>query len=69
MPKSKCPTKWKVAHPTKAAAQAHAAALRAKPGGKRQHAYECPEGHWHVGSSGVRNHAQAMKGQKRKRRR
>jgi GH24 family phage-related lysozyme (muramidase) len=65
MPKSKCPTKWKVAHATKAEAQAHAAQLRRKPGGKAQHAYHCPEGHWHVGSGAVRRHAVNLKRKRR----
>lgn len=66
MPKSKCPTKWKMAHPTKAGATAHAKALNRKPGGARQHAYPCPEGHWHVGSSGVKRHADNLKRRKRR---
>lgn len=68
MPKSKCPTKWKVVHPTKAAAQAHAKDLRRK-GARSQEAYQCPEGHWHVGSGKVKRHARSMKGNKTKGRR
>lgn len=66
MPKSKCPTKWKIAHASKAEAEKHAASLRAKPGGRPQHAYACPEGHWHVGSGKVRRHAQALKRRNRR---
>jgi len=53
MPRSKCPTKWKVAHATKAEAQQHARELRAK-GARGQEAYQCPEGHWHVGNGFVK---------------
>lgn len=57
MPRSKCPTKWKKVYPGPAEAKADAARLRTMPGGRRQGAYQCPEGHWHVGSASVKNHA------------
>lgn len=55
MPRSKCPTKWKIAHPDKASAERHAAELRRK-GARGQEAYQCPEGHWHVGNGRVKRH-------------
>lgn len=60
MPKSKCPTKWKLVHPNKAEAEAEAKRLRSK-GARRQGAYQCPEGHWHVGNGSVKRHAAALK--------
>lgn len=66
MPKSKCPTKWKIAWATKAEAEKHAADLRRKNSGARsQAAYQCPEGHWHVGNARVYRH---QHGKRRKRR-
>lgn len=60
MPKSKCPTKWKLVHPNKEAATAEAKRLRAR-GARGQEAYQCPEGHWHVGNPRVKRHAAALK--------
>lgn len=65
MPKSKCPTKWKRDWETRAKAQEVAKRLRSQ-GARGQEAYQCPEGHWHVGNGGVKRHAAAMR---RKRRR
>jgi hypothetical protein len=68
MPKSKCPTKWKQAHPTKAEAEKHAAALRRKnTGAKAQAAYLCPSGeHWHVGNGRVWRHQHQRPSKRRK---
>lgn len=68
MPKSKCPTKWKKDWGTQQAAATVAKRLRAQ-GARNQAAYQCPEGHWHVGSNTVKRHAQAMKGKSRRKRR
>lgn len=62
MPKSKCPTKWKRVYADKAEAAEVAARLRRNNSGARaQEAYQCAEGHWHVGNGKVRRHAQAVK--------
>lgn len=53
MPRSKCRWKWKIAHPTKAEAEKHAAELRRK-GARGMGAYPCPAGHWHVGNNQVK---------------
>lgn len=64
MAKSKCSTKWKAVHPNKAAAEAEAKRLRAL-GARRQQAYQCLEGHWHVGNPSVKRHAAALKRRRR----
>lgn len=67
MPKSKCPTKWKRVYDTKAEAEQHAAALRRKNTGARgQAAYQCPEGHWHVGNGKVWRHQHQRPTKRRK---
>lgn len=54
MSRRKCPTKWKVAHATRAEAEKHLGGLRAKGKGRGEHVYQCPNGeHWHVGSAVV----------------
>lgn len=46
----RCPTPWKIAHPTKAAAAKHVRSLYAREGrAALVHAYRCPCGAWHVG--------------------
>jgi hypothetical protein len=46
----KCPTKHKIAHPTKEAAQKHAGGLYARQGKVALvHVYKCSCGAWHVG--------------------
>lgn len=49
-----CPTPAKHAHPSKAQALKHQAALAARYGPSAAlHAYRCPCGSWHVGHSAV----------------
>lgn len=61
MAKSKCATKWKRAHATKADAEAQLNSMRANGRGHGQHVYQCPEGHWHVGNGHVFNHSSRLK--------